>query len=106
MSAIEATKIIRLYRDLLRYGNQLKFTDKNFFKNRVREEFRTNQSLNSATDIEFYFKVSFSFTYIFVIPISVNGISFPERTSTSEKKSRSVIFIHKCFFVISPEIYF
>lgn len=64
-----AREVLQLYRNLLRYSRELKFTDKNYFKKRVRQEFEQNKELDSATDIEFNIKVSSCF-------INTNSIDF------------------------------
>lgn len=57
MKPSNSAQVLQLYRQLLRYGNQLQYTDKTFFKNRIRSEFRKNQFLSSAEEIEFELKV-------------------------------------------------
>ena len=47
-----------LYRKLLRYGRQLQYTDKEYYFNRIRQEFQENRHLTEAKDIEFVFKVN------------------------------------------------
>lgn len=59
MSGVTSQEIIRLYRNLLRYGNQLKYTDKSFYLQRIREEFHRNRGLKTKEDIEFNFKVNY-----------------------------------------------
>lgn len=49
-------QILRLYKHLIRYGNQLYLTDKSYFLGRIRREFRTNRELSNPSDIEFSFK--------------------------------------------------
>ncbi|XP_016968345.1 MIEF1 upstream open reading frame protein [Drosophila biarmipes] len=49
-------QILRLYKHLIRYGNHLKLTDKNYFLGRVRHEFRDNRSLTDPAEVEFSFK--------------------------------------------------
>uniref|UniRef100_A0A1B0DP52 Uncharacterized protein n=1 Tax=Phlebotomus papatasi TaxID=29031 RepID=A0A1B0DP52_PHLPP len=56
MSAPSGRQVIKLYRDLLRYGEQLKLTDKEYFRKRIRREFRVNKNLTSPEDISFNFK--------------------------------------------------
>lgn len=58
MSSPSAREILQLYRNLLRYGKQLKHTDRKYFQKRVREEFNQNKDLTHETDIQFNFKVS------------------------------------------------
>lgn len=50
-------QVLRLYKNLLKYGNQLQLTDKWYYMNRIRNEFKTNKKLKSAEEIEFSFKV-------------------------------------------------
>ncbi|KAH9517780.1 hypothetical protein DERF_008412 [Dermatophagoides farinae] len=57
------TKIItrscvrRLYKDLLRFGrNELQYTNKDYFCQRIRKEFRVNRNLDRPEDIEYYYK--------------------------------------------------
>lgn len=58
MPQFRREEVLRLYKHLIRYGNQLQFTNKNYFLQRIREEFRKNSSLNSSEDIEYHFKVN------------------------------------------------
>lgn len=52
----------RLYKDLLRFGrNELQYTDKNYFYNRIRKEFNSNKNLDRKEDIEYYYKVRLFF---------------------------------------------
>lgn len=60
MSAPLTKPAVQLYRDLLRYGKQLKFTNKAFFKDRIRSEFEKNRSLEAETDIEFNIEVNYT----------------------------------------------
>lgn len=57
MSASHSKKVLQLYRQLLKYGNQLQYTNQNYFKNRIRTEFRQHKELESPTEIEFEVKV-------------------------------------------------
>ncbi|XP_044580452.1 uncharacterized protein LOC123262316 [Cotesia glomerata] len=45
--------VLRLYKDLLRYGDNLKFTHKKYFKSRVKQDFYDNLELNNPNDIQF-----------------------------------------------------
>lgn len=90
MSTPTTREVLRLYRDLLRYGKQLKFTDVKYYNRRIRTEFHENKTLESAEDIEFNFQVSFTFNLNRLI--SVEGFyayslffSLVERKSSSEK---------------------
>lgn len=61
MSATGSREVLQLYRQLLRYGIELKFTDQSYFRRRVRKEFQLNKDLQSEADIQFNIKViSFS----------------------------------------------
>ncbi|EAT35858.1 AAEL012000-PA [Aedes aegypti] len=48
--------ILRLYRDLRRYGSQLQFTNQEYFLQRVRREFDQNRTLCDPKEIEFCYK--------------------------------------------------
>lgn len=58
MSAPTRFEILRLYKDLLRYGQHLKFTDKDYFKKRIVIEFKKNKTKDNSKDIEFQYNVS------------------------------------------------
>lgn len=57
MSKIQPGRILKLYKDLLRYGEELNLTDKNYFKQRIKKEFRRNKNLQDDKEITFYFEV-------------------------------------------------
>ncbi|KAL0109443.1 hypothetical protein PUN28_014485 [Cardiocondyla obscurior] len=48
--------ILKLYKDALRYGETLKFTDKKYFRYRIRTSFRNNKELSDEAEIDFHFK--------------------------------------------------
>ncbi|XP_068898977.1 mitochondrial ribosome and complex I assembly factor AltMIEF1 [Tenebrio molitor] len=56
MSHITKLQILKLYKDLLRYGQGLRFTDKDYFCNRIRREFRKNRELGDESEISFNFE--------------------------------------------------
>ncbi|XP_031619623.1 MIEF1 upstream open reading frame protein [Contarinia nasturtii] len=56
MNAATNREVLQLYRKLLRYGKELKFTDQSYFRRRVRKEFILNKDLESQADIEFQIK--------------------------------------------------
>lgn len=56
MNAPTRQQVLQLYRHLIKYGNQLQFTDKKYFKNRVREEFRKHKELESAEEVLFNYQ--------------------------------------------------
>ncbi|XP_076671315.1 mitochondrial ribosome and complex I assembly factor AltMIEF1-like [Andrena cerasifolii] len=45
--------ILKLYKDLLRYGENLKYTDKRYFRHRIRQSFKENKQLADQTEIDF-----------------------------------------------------
>lgn len=47
------TDILRLYKDLLRYGQNLRYTDKGYFHYRIRKAFQENKVLNDEKIIRF-----------------------------------------------------
>ncbi|KZC14421.1 hypothetical protein WN55_06879 [Dufourea novaeangliae] len=49
--------VLRLYKDLLRYGENLKYTDKRYFRTRIRNSFRGNKELTDQAQIDFQLKV-------------------------------------------------
>lgn len=57
MNASTSRQVLQLYRNLMRYSKELKFTDQEYFRRRVRKEFRLNKSLETKADIEFNIKV-------------------------------------------------
>lgn len=58
MNSPTSAQILRLYRDLLRYGQELKYTNKNYFYKRIKTEFKRNKDLSNFEEIEFNYKVS------------------------------------------------
>lgn len=67
MSTPTGKQVINLYRDLIRYGKYLKYTDQEYFIDRIRREFHRNKSLSNPEDIKFCYDVSiFTSEYIFV----------------------------------------
>lgn len=57
MNAPAREQILNLYKQLVRYGKQLTFTDKSYYLKRIRTEFRKNQFLEKPEEIDFNFKV-------------------------------------------------
>lgn len=57
MNAPAREQVLNLYKQLVRYGKQLNLTDKNYYLKRIRTEFRKNQFLEKAEEIDFNFKV-------------------------------------------------
>ncbi|XKL65776.1 hypothetical protein PGB90_009196 [Kerria lacca] len=49
-------KVLMLYRDLLRYSKNLQLSDKEYFMNRIKDEFKRNKPLENPDEIEFQYK--------------------------------------------------
>lgn len=64
MEVPNANQILRLYRQLLKYGKNLQFTDKDYFQKRIRHEFKQNKSLTNVDDVIFNFKVCYDISSI------------------------------------------
>lgn len=59
--------ILRLYKDLLRYGQQLKYTDQHYFINWIQREFRENKALHSPDKILFSVQVILAIYFLLMI---------------------------------------
>lgn len=57
MNTPKPSQVLRLYKELLRYGQDLKYTDKPYFYRRIKQEFRKNKSLSENEEILFNFEV-------------------------------------------------
>lgn len=51
-------QIKQLYKELLKYGCNLKLTDKNYYKYRIKQEFLDNKHLFKPDEIQFSYDVS------------------------------------------------
>ena len=51
-------QVLSLYRQLLRKGKQLKFTDKDYYFKRMRVEFEKNRALSDKSEIEHNIQVN------------------------------------------------
>lgn len=91
MSTPGSIEVLRLYRDLLRYGKQLKLTDVKYYSNRIRTEFRNNKTLTSAKDIEFNFKVRFIFALHDVDFGSISLFSFLWQKGEALLKNKRIV---------------
>ncbi|UXI21898.1 Sialin [Sarcoptes scabiei] len=58
---IARSDILKLYRDLLRYSRQLKYSDIDYINRRIRNEFRAKQNLTESKDIEYYYQKGLTF---------------------------------------------
>lgn len=63
MSAVTSREVLQLYRKLLRYSKELKFTDQTYFRKRMRKEFNLNKDLSAEADIRFNIKVILYFIF-------------------------------------------
>lgn len=66
MSAPSVQQVLRLYRDLLRYGQRLQLTDKAYFYRRVRAEFEKARDVQEDERKRFLFEVSRSGALSFI----------------------------------------
>lgn len=64
MNTPTRTQILQLYKQLIRYGSEVRLTDKSYFLGRVRQEFKENRSLTDEQEIEFNFKVNVVITIV------------------------------------------
>ncbi|XP_071576306.1 mitochondrial ribosome and complex I assembly factor AltMIEF1-like [Temnothorax nylanderi] len=48
--------VLRLYKDILRYGETLRFTNKKYFRYRIQTAFRNNKDLSDEATIDFQLK--------------------------------------------------
>ncbi|XP_077862392.1 mitochondrial ribosome and complex I assembly factor AltMIEF1-like [Saccoglossus kowalevskii] len=53
--------VLTLYRRLLRGGDQLKYTDKDYYKNYIRKEFKKNMNLAKETEKQKQFEKGIHF---------------------------------------------
>lgn len=87
MHSPKKLQILKLYKDLLRYGQQLKLTDKDYFCDRVRRDFLNNKCLTDQKDINHNFEVN-----LFKISNSTRlfFFQFLERHSSSSESKRTI----------------
>ncbi|XP_071630049.1 mitochondrial ribosome and complex I assembly factor AltMIEF1-like isoform X2 [Temnothorax longispinosus] len=48
--------VLRLYKDILRYGETLRLTNKKYFRYRIQTAFRNNKNLSDEATIDFQLK--------------------------------------------------
>ncbi|CAL1685028.1 unnamed protein product [Lasius platythorax] len=48
--------ILKLYKDILRYGETLRFTNKGYFRHRIRVAFKDNKDLTDEAMVDFQLK--------------------------------------------------
>jgi hypothetical protein len=73
------SEILGLYKRLLRYGENLKFTDKKYFVYRIKKDFLDNRDLKNKKEIEFHYKV-----------ISALYLSLPPTSNYRQKQSNKI----------------
>ena len=76
MSQPTNQQVLRLYKNLLKYGEQLQLTDKLYYMNRIRQEFKANKKLKTAEEIEFCFKVNVDGYIAQFLRLSINFVCF------------------------------
>lgn len=74
--------ILQLYKNLYKYGQQLKYTDKTFYFKHIRKQFESAEIENSVR-IQRLYKVCFNFFYSIDILINSNSL----KSSRKEKHS-------------------
>lgn len=52
-------QVLKLYKDLLRYSNNVKLTDKKYLRFRIKSHFYDNLELDNPKDIKFQLEVIF-----------------------------------------------
>ncbi|XP_011338623.2 uncharacterized protein LOC105280095 [Ooceraea biroi] len=53
--------VLKLYKDILRYGETLRFTNKKYFQYRIRTAFKDNKDLMDEETIDFQLKKGMQF---------------------------------------------
>lgn len=56
MSQVTRSQVIQLYKQLIRYQKELTLTDKSYYLDRIRCEFKKNSTLDKSEDIDFYYQ--------------------------------------------------
>ncbi|XP_018362961.1 PREDICTED: uncharacterized protein LOC108761107 [Trachymyrmex cornetzi] len=54
-------QVLKLYKDILRYGQTLRFTNKKYFRYRIQTAFKTNKDLSDETAINFQLQKGMKF---------------------------------------------
>ena len=72
MLSTRQREVLRLYRDLLKYSETLKYTDVDFYLTRIKQEFAKGKLLENEEDISRQIAVKFM-SYSYVLELS----SFP-----------------------------
>lgn len=57
MNAPLRSQVLKLYKELLRYGEQLQLTNKEYYMKRIKKEFIKNRDLQDLADINYSYKV-------------------------------------------------
>ncbi|KAK4875424.1 hypothetical protein RN001_011846 [Aquatica leii] len=71
MLAVTSKEILKLYKNLLRYGQDLRYTDKQYFYRRIKREFKENRRLVDETEIQFNYKARLSLLQRQSVPVLV-----------------------------------
>ncbi|XP_050431838.1 MIEF1 upstream open reading frame protein [Adelges cooleyi] len=51
--SVTSLQVLKLYKELLKYGSNLKLTNKNYYQRRIKEEFKQNKLLSDPKEIQF-----------------------------------------------------
>ncbi len=60
--------VLRLYKDLLRYGEHLQYTDKEFYFRRIRKEFKLHRGIDNVEKKNFQLQVFYPWSVFFITP--------------------------------------
>lgn len=55
----DARAVLKLYKQMLRYSNSLKYTDKEFYMQKIRNEFIKQRELTEPQEITFQYQVRY-----------------------------------------------
>lgn len=77
--------VLQLYRDLLRYGRKLEFTDKEYYFLRIRHEFQFKKDIKSSEEIDREIKVRRIFLPSTLLSLK-HLSSIPERIPAAAKR--------------------
>ncbi|XP_065173719.1 mitochondrial ribosome and complex I assembly factor AltMIEF1 [Atheta coriaria] len=55
MCVLASRQVLSLYKSLLRYSQQVQYTDKAYFYKKIKSEFKLNKNLDNPGDINHYY---------------------------------------------------
>ncbi|KAG5890123.1 hypothetical protein JTB14_027790 [Gonioctena quinquepunctata] len=56
MTKVGPQLVLKLYKDLLRYGENIYLTDKSYFQKRIKKEFKKNRTVSDEHEIIYNFE--------------------------------------------------